>query len=67
MFSAVEMTYLLVIIFTTYPTNVRGAIKLFSRNGADFFCWGSSPAFHCLLGSSALCETLTKDSQLPSS
>lgn len=36
MFSAVEMTYLLVIIFTTYPTNVLMAIKLFSRKELTF-------------------------------
>lgn len=56
MFSAVEMTYLLVIIFTTYPTNVLMAIKLFSRKELTF-CDGVAhlPVWVC-----ALCEIQQK-------
>lgn len=66
MFSAVEMTYLLVIIFTTYSTNVRRAIKLFSRKGSDFLFDGVA---HLPLSAVcwlyALCETQQKVQNWP--
>lgn len=61
MFSAVEMTYLLVIIFTTYPTNVHRAIKLFSRKELTFCVRVAAHLpYEVFVGSMMYCAKLNK-------